>query len=94
MKQVVSFEKAKLTNNEVDRAGHVGSSRKGHDQWVQLILNSMHKYQPRIHLVRRPKGRPLDANKMQLTDEVHRTFVFPETQFMAVTAYQNQLVRL
>ncbi|CAI4221992.1 unnamed protein product [Auanema sp. JU1783] len=79
MKQVVSFEKAKLTNNEVDRAGH-------------LILNSMHKYQPRIHIVRRAKGQPLDPNKVQLNEEVHRTFVFTETQFMAVTAYQNQLI--
>ncbi|CAD6194437.1 unnamed protein product [Caenorhabditis auriculariae] len=51
LKQVISFEKAKLTNNEVDKAGH-----------------------------------------MTLTDEEHGTFVFPETQFMAVTAYQNQLI--
>ncbi|RCN36118.1 T-box [Ancylostoma caninum] len=79
LKQVVSFEKAKLTNNEIDKAGH-------------LILNSMHKYQPRIHIVRRNKGQHLDQNKVSLTDEVHRTFVFPETQFMAVTAYQNQLI--
>nr|CDJ89820.1 Transcription factor domain containing protein [Haemonchus contortus] len=79
LKQVVSFEKAKLTNNEIDKAGH-------------LILNSMHKYQPRIHIVRRNKGQHLDHNKINLTEEVHRTFVFPETQFMAVTAYQNQLI--
>ncbi|EPB68103.1 T-box [Ancylostoma ceylanicum] len=79
LKQVVSFEKAKLTNNEIDKAGH-------------LILNSMHKYQPRIHIVRRNKGQHLDHNKVNLADEVHRTFVFPETQFMAVTAYQNQLI--
>ncbi|VDL72614.1 unnamed protein product [Nippostrongylus brasiliensis] len=79
LKQVVSFEKAKLTNNEIDKAGH-------------LILNSMHKYQPRIHVVRRSKGQHLDQNKMNLADEVHRTFVFTETQFMAVTAYQNQLI--
>ncbi|KAL6734364.1 hypothetical protein Aduo_004913 [Ancylostoma duodenale] len=79
LKQVVSFEKAKLTNNEIDKAGH-------------LILNSMHKYQPRIHIVRRNKGQHLDHNKVSLADEVHRTFVFPETQFMAVTAYQNQLI--
>ncbi|KAK6034179.1 T-box [Cooperia oncophora] len=79
LKQVVSFEKAKLTNNEIDKAGH-------------LILNSMHKYQPRIHIVRRNKGQHLDHNKMNLAEEVHRTFVFTETQFMAVTAYQNQLI--
>ncbi|VDM94753.1 unnamed protein product, partial [Onchocerca ochengi] len=45
--QVISFEKAKLTNNEVDKTGH-------------LILNSMHKYQPRIHIVRRPRERPIE----------------------------------
>lgn len=27
-----------------------------------------------------------------LTREQHRTFVFPETVFTAVTAYQNQLI--
>ncbi|CAJ0960078.1 unnamed protein product, partial [Mesorhabditis belari] len=87
-KQVVSFEKAKLTNNEVDKAGH-------------LILNSMHKYQPRIHVVRRDRSRPLDASATHATAtataaalraEPHRTFAFSETQFMAVTAYQNQLI--
>ncbi|KAJ1350387.1 T-box protein 12 [Parelaphostrongylus tenuis] len=79
LKQVVSFEKAKLTNNEIDKAGH-------------LILNSMHKYQPRIHIVRRNKGHHLDHHKVNLPEEIHRTFVFTETQFMAVTAYQNQLI--
>ncbi|CAJ0585485.1 unnamed protein product, partial [Mesorhabditis spiculigera] len=87
-KQVVSFEKAKLTNNEVDKAGH-------------LILNSMHKYQPRVHVVRRDRSRPLDASASHATAtataamlqaEPHRTFAFPDTQFMAVTAYQNQLI--
>ena len=32
---------------------------------------------------------------MPITDiesELHRTFIFPETVFTAVTAYQNQLV--
>ncbi|XP_042217905.1 T-box transcription factor tbx-9-like [Homarus americanus] len=36
-KQIVSFEKVKLTNNEMDKHG-------------QIMLNSMHRYQPRIHL--------------------------------------------
>ncbi|CAI5442257.1 unnamed protein product [Caenorhabditis angaria] len=79
LKHVISFEKTKLTNNEVDKTGH-------------LILNSMHKYQPRIHIVQRPKQLPLDPNKVVLSDELHATFTFPETQFMAVTAYQNQLI--
>jgi hypothetical protein len=51
----------------------------------------MHKYQPRIHLVKRPDGEnrePID----DLDREPHKTFVFPEAIFTAVTAYQNQLV--
>ncbi|XP_064466357.1 T-box transcription factor TBX20-like [Ornithodoros turicata] len=77
-KQVVSFEKVKLTNNEMDKQGHI-------------VLNSMHKYQPRIHLV---KLRP-DSNPTVITDleaEQYRTYIFPETVFTAVTAYQNQLI--
>ncbi|GMS84486.1 hypothetical protein PENTCL1PPCAC_6661 [Pristionchus entomophagus] len=79
-KQVISFEKAKLTNNDVEKTNH-------------LILNSMHKYQPRVHIVRREKNEPIDDPLMiRLSDESYRSFVFPETQFMAVTAYQNQLI--
>ncbi|XP_050529097.1 T-box transcription factor TBX20-like [Daktulosphaira vitifoliae] len=72
-KTFVSFEKVKLTNNEMDISG-------------QIILNSMHRYQPRIHLVKwRGMVTDLDAEK-------YRSFVFPETVFTAVTAYQNQLI--
>lgn len=50
----------------------------------QVVLNSLHKYEPRIHVTRvESKGD-------------HRgilTFPFPETQFIAVTAYQNEEVR-
>ncbi|XP_041972486.1 T-box protein H15-like [Aricia agestis] len=75
-KQVVSFEKVKLTNNEMDKNG-------------QIVLNSMHRYQPRIHLVKiRDGGGPIT----DLSREQHRTFIFPETVFTAVTAYQNQLI--
>lgn len=47
------------------------------------MLNSLHKYEPRIHIIR--VGAP----------ESNRTVVshsFPETQFIAVTAYQNEEV--
>ena len=76
-RQVVSFEKIKLTNNELDKSG-------------QIILNSMHKFQPRIHLVLTNKS---NRNLSNIEKEKHKTFVFPETAFTAVTAYQNQLVR-
>ncbi|KAJ8921064.1 hypothetical protein NQ315_015860 [Exocentrus adspersus] len=75
-KQVVSFEKVKLTNNEMDKNG-------------QIVLNSMHRYQPRIHLV---KWREHSGPVSDLEQEQYRTFVFPETVFTAVTAYQNQLI--
>ncbi|XP_049772072.1 T-box transcription factor TBX20-like [Schistocerca cancellata] len=77
-KQVVSFEKVKLTNNEMDKHGH-------------LVLNSMHKYQPRIHLVKRSEANA----SVPITDlerEEFKTFIFPESVFTAVTAYQNQLI--
>lgn len=52
----------------------------------QTILNSMHKYQPRFHIVR--------ANDiLKLPYSTFRTYVFPETDFIAVTAYQNDKVR-
>uniref|UniRef100_A0A1B0AYV3 T-box domain-containing protein n=1 Tax=Glossina palpalis gambiensis TaxID=67801 RepID=A0A1B0AYV3_9MUSC len=78
-KQVVSFEKVKLTNNEMDKSG-------------QIVLNSMHRYQPRIHLVRLSHGQTIPNTPKELQEMDHKTFVFPETVFTAVTAYQNQLI--
>ncbi|KAK6967783.1 T-box transcription factor tbx1 [Biomphalaria glabrata] len=74
MKQVISFDKLKLTNNQDDKNGHI-------------ILNSMHKYQPRLHVL----YTPLKLEDVSATEN-HRTFIFPETKFMAVTAYQNQRI--
>ncbi|XP_076364156.1 uncharacterized protein LOC143253735 [Tachypleus tridentatus] len=72
MQKVVSFHKLKLTNNISDTHGYT-------------ILNSMHKYQPRFHLVR--------ANDiLKLPYSTFRTYVFKETEFIAVTAYQNEKI--
>ena len=132
MKQVISFDRIKLTNNQLDDNGHI-------------ILNSMHKYTPRIHILivpsaeereafdtlfNDPVGRKnsgmtksaasdssdlassesdedqLECNKYRSTeckeassgsnicvdDNFYRTFIFKETQFMAVTAYQNHRI--
>ena len=76
-KQVIGFEKVKITNNESDNSG-------------QLILNSMHKFQPRVWLVKRRDGDNSPIVNMQ--QEKCRSFVFAETQFIAVTAYQNQCI--
>ncbi|XP_059476142.1 T-box transcription factor T isoform X2 [Neocloeon triangulifer] len=67
MREPVSFAKVKLTNK---------SNGNG-----QIMLNSLHKYEPRVHIVR--------------VGSEHRRVVsypFPETQFIAVTAYQNEEV--
>uniref|UniRef100_A0A1I8IA07 T-box domain-containing protein n=1 Tax=Macrostomum lignano TaxID=282301 RepID=A0A1I8IA07_9PLAT len=91
MKQVVSFDKLKLTNYNMDRNGHI-------------ILNSMHRYQPRFHVVhlpdkQLPAGRgggglqpPASGDDLNGHSDSIRTFVFPETKFYAVTAYQNQRI--
>uniref|UniRef100_A0A3Q3AQK2 T-box transcription factor 2a n=2 Tax=Kryptolebias marmoratus TaxID=37003 RepID=A0A3Q3AQK2_KRYMA len=72
MSKPVAFHKLKLTNNVSDKHGFT-------------ILNSMHKYQPRFHVVR--------ANDiMKLPYSTFRTYVFPETEFIAVTAYQNEKI--
>lgn len=79
MRQVVSFDKLKLTNNELDDQGHI-------------ILHSMHKYQPRVHVVRKDFSSELSPNKPVPTGEGVKTFSFPETVFTTVTAYQNQQI--
>ena len=58
----------------------------------QIVLNSMHRYQPRIHLIVRSDPSSINIPVTDLSMEKYRTFVFPETIFTAVTAYQNQLV--
>ncbi|KAM9831936.1 T-box transcription factor TBX21 [Neosynchiropus ocellatus] len=75
MRQEVSFSKLKLTNNK-------GSSN---NVAQMIVLQSLHKYQPRLHIMEvKEDGTedPFHSSKAQ-------TFVFPETQFIAVTAYQN-----
>lgn len=70
MKDYITFSKAKLTNKPTGQDG-------------QVVLNSLHKYQPKIHIMK------------EFTDKdpgLIDTFQFPETQFIAVTAYQNENV--
>uniref|UniRef100_A0A8C3XB23 MAX gene-associated protein n=1 Tax=Cyanoderma ruficeps TaxID=181631 RepID=A0A8C3XB23_9PASS len=72
MHQPVSFYKLKLTNNTLDQEGHI-------------ILHSMHRYLPRLHLV--PANKATEV--IQLNGPGVHTFTFPQTEFFAVTAYQN-----
>ncbi|CAJ0966693.1 unnamed protein product [Ranitomeya imitator] len=59
------------------------------DELQEIILNSMHKYQPRVHII---KKKDHTASLLNLKSEEFRTFIFQETVFTAVTAYQNQLI--
>ncbi|KAL6463848.1 hypothetical protein MHYP_G00282390 [Metynnis hypsauchen] len=69
MQYPISFHKLKLTNNTLNSNGLV-------------ILHSMHKYQPRLHIVQAP-----DPCRAQ--PGAYLRFTFPEAAFIAVTAYQN-----
>uniref|UniRef100_G3TUG2 T-box transcription factor TBX21 n=1 Tax=Loxodonta africana TaxID=9785 RepID=G3TUG2_LOXAF len=50
-----------------------------------IVLQSLHKYQPRLHIVEVNDGEPETACNASNT----HVFTFQETQFIAVTAYQN-----
>lgn len=54
----------------------------------------MHRYQPRFHIVYLPpktNNSPYNADQECLHNH-YRRFIFTETSFTAVTAYQNQRV--
>uniref|UniRef100_F1SAZ2 T-box transcription factor 15 n=1 Tax=Sus scrofa TaxID=9823 RepID=F1SAZ2_PIG len=63
MRQVVSFDKLKLTNNELDDQGHI-------------ILHSMHKYQPRVHVIRKDFSSDLSPTKPVPVGDGVKTFNF------------------
>ena len=72
-KDPISFAKVKLTNK---------TTGKG-----QIMLNSLHKYEPRIHIVKVESGLEVGGHSQKII----KTFTFPATQFIAVTAYQVKL---
>lgn len=115
MRQVISFDRVKLTNNEMDDKGHVSSlsfiwlplhyninqlpitlknkySVCPMSFEIQIILKSMHKYKPRIHVILHSPLECVSQTLLSLPTEGVYTFSFPETQFTTVTAYQNQQV--
>ncbi|KAJ6657432.1 hypothetical protein lerEdw1_002491 [Lerista edwardsae] len=78
MRQIISFDRVKLTNNEMDDKGHI-------------ILQSMHKYRPRVHVI--VQDSRFDLSLIQsLPAAGVQTFSFKETEFTTVTAYQNQQI--
>ncbi|KAM4688402.1 eomesodermin homolog [Discoglossus pictus] len=76
MRQEISFGKLKLTNNK-------GANN---NNTQMIVLQSLHKYQPRLHIVEVTEDGVEDLNDNNAKTQ---TFTFPENQFIAVTAYQN-----
>jgi T-box protein 3 len=51
MSQMITFDKLKLTNNQLDANAYVSvESSHSRQLTTQIILNSMHLYQPRVHI--------------------------------------------
>ncbi|KAK4875156.1 hypothetical protein RN001_011578 [Aquatica leii] len=71
MAQSTSFGRVKLTNTTMPSTPGL------------IVLSSMHKYQPRIVIV-----KSIDPRAKSWAPTT--TVTFPETQFLAVTAYQNE----
>ncbi|XP_056671094.1 uncharacterized protein LOC130457049 [Monodelphis domestica] len=82
MHREISFKNLKLTNKKT--AGKNGSQ-------APILLKSHHKYQPRLHIEEVRDGK----QHMPVSSSLSHTFTFPETEFIAVTAYQNsEIARL
>ncbi|XP_051576166.1 eomesodermin homolog b [Myxocyprinus asiaticus] len=75
MRQETSFGKLKLTNNKGANTNNA----------QMIVLQSLHKYQPRLHIVKVSD----DGIESTGRDPKTQIFTFPENQFIAVTAYQN-----
>ena len=58
---------------------------------IQIILQSMHKYKPRVHVILHDQRMDLFQIPSLPAEGVY-TFSFQETEFTTVTAYQNQQV--
>ncbi|KAM3603399.1 uncharacterized protein V6R79_021646 [Siganus canaliculatus] len=76
MSSLLSFYKLKLTNNLQDQDGHI-------------ILQSMHRYIPRLHVIPVLDGVVPTPDQPVIMGPESMTFTFPQTEFMAVTTYQN-----
>ncbi|CAF1406298.1 unnamed protein product [Adineta steineri] len=72
MKQSILFNKVKITNSPMQNPNHI-------------ILNSMHRYIPRLHIVQASDSYSMRTGPLS-------TFIFEETVFIAVTAYQNDQI--
>ena len=83
----LSVQQNETTDQKQWNVGNIYNALVLHDI-LQIILNSMHRYQPRFHVVYVDPRK--DSEKY--AEENYKTFVFEETRFTAVTAYQNHRV--
>ncbi|XP_058803295.1 T-box transcription factor TBX3-like [Phymastichus coffea] len=70
----LNFNKLKLTNNVLDANNNI-------------LLTSMHKYNPRIWIIRCDNLANL---RRDIYESPSKSYLFKETEFIAVTAYQNE----
>ncbi|XP_027728757.1 T-box transcription factor TBX21-like [Vombatus ursinus] len=75
MKKEIKFEKLKMTNNK----------EATNNENKMILLQSFHKYQPRLGIEEVRDGEHETITPSSFT----HSFTFPETEFIAVTAYQN-----
>lgn len=75
MKSVLTFKKLKLTN----------SSQTARKSKQVMLLNTMRRYFPRIHILESPDGTSFDHR-------LRKEFCFAETDFIAVSAYRNKQI--
>ncbi|XP_029597122.1 T-box brain protein 1-like [Salmo trutta] len=73
MRQEISFGKLKLANNK----GALETAGQ------MVVVQSLHRYQPRLNVVE------VHEDGAENASQPRQSFTFPETQFVAVTAYQN-----
>ncbi|XP_076016321.1 MAX gene-associated protein [Genypterus blacodes] len=77
MSGLVSFYRLKITNN-------LNGWQDGH-----MVLHSMHRYVPRLNVIPVPDGQLATPDQPFVKGPESMTFTFPQTEFMAVTTYQN-----
>ncbi|CAJ0934329.1 unnamed protein product [Ranitomeya imitator] len=89
MRQIISFD-PRQTHQQRD-----GRQRTWGYVWglviFAIILQSMHKYKPRVHVIVQDSRFDLSQIQSLPADGV-KTFSFKETEFTTVTAYQNQQI--
>ncbi|XP_071978093.1 T-box transcription factor TBX6-like, partial [Engystomops pustulosus] len=73
MERPICFNKIRLTNNTLSQGG-------------QLVLQSMHRYYLRLHIIPTSNNRARQPPASSIS--------FPETSFIAVTSYQNPRLSL